>query len=60
MRGQQYQSQGIIFLVLTLLSKIISPFIVTNIETFAQTPSTELVQACGKLLPLVSQFFGLG
>jgi HEAT repeat protein len=42
MRGQQYQSQGIIFLVLTLLSGIISPFIVTNIETIAQTPSTQI------------------
>jgi HEAT repeat protein len=42
MRGKQYQSQGIIFLVLTLLSGIISPFIVTNIETIAQTPSTQM------------------
>jgi HEAT repeats len=41
MRGQQYQYRGVVFLVLTVLSGIISPFIVT-IETFAQTPSTQM------------------
>jgi hypothetical protein len=41
MRGQQYQYRGVVFLVLTVLSGIISPFIVTT-ETFAQTPSTQM------------------
>jgi HEAT repeats len=41
MRGKQWQHQGAIFAVLTLLSGIISPFLVTNIKTLAQTPSTQ-------------------
>jgi hypothetical protein len=42
MRGQQYQYRGAIFVLLTILSGITSPFIVTNLETFAQTPSTQM------------------
>jgi HEAT repeat protein len=41
MRGHQYQYRGVVFLVLTVLSGIISPFIVTT-EIFAQTPSTQM------------------
>ncbi|PAX51275.1 HEAT repeat domain-containing protein [Brunnivagina elsteri] len=41
MRGQQYQYRGGIFLVLMVLSGIISLFIVTT-ETFAQNPSTQM------------------
>jgi hypothetical protein len=41
MAGNQYQHRGAIFVLLTVLSGIISPFIIT-IETFAQTPSTQI------------------
>jgi HEAT repeats len=42
MRGNQFQHQGVISVLLTILSGITLPFIVTNIKTFAQTPSTQV------------------
>ncbi|NJL63238.1 MAG: HEAT repeat domain-containing protein [Methylacidiphilales bacterium] len=42
MRGNQFHHQGAISVLLTVLSGITLPFIVTNLETFAQTPSTQI------------------
>jgi HEAT repeats len=47
MRGKQCQYRGAIFVLLAVLSGIISPFIVTNLVTFAQTPSTQM--QCNKV-----------
>jgi hypothetical protein len=42
MRKKQCQYRGAIFVLLTVFGGIISPFIVTNLETVAQTPSTQM------------------